>query len=170
MNWKEVLRYDGSTGFLYWRPRPNGTRDARRWNARHAGKRCGWDRGKVGQRGIYFSFMGGYYAAHRVIMEMHGHVIPRGFVVDHIDGNPANNVLSNLRIATVQQNSFNAFLSRANRLGLKGVTQSGAASFNARITVNYRTINLGTYPTKGLAALARAKAALRLHGKYARYS
>jgi len=70
----------------------------------------------------------------------------------------------------MQQNSFNALLSKANRLRLKGVSQTAKSSFIARITVAYKTITLGPFPTKGLAAVARAKAAIKLHGKYARFS
>jgi len=43
----------------------------------------------------------------RIYQEKYGCPIPRGLVVDHIDGRERNNVRSNLRIITIQQNARN---------------------------------------------------------------
>lgn len=37
------------------------------------------------------------YYAHRLIWEMFNEIIPDKFVIDHLDGNPSNNLLENLR-------------------------------------------------------------------------
>jgi hypothetical protein len=62
---------------------------------------------------------GKMYLVHRIIYFMHYGVLPE--VVDHIDGNGDNNSLSNLRSATLSQNSQNRKISKANRSGFKGV-------------------------------------------------
>lgn len=82
-----------------------------------------------------------------------------GIFVDHINGNGLDNRLCNLRLATSQQNQFN---SKSKRSGIdklpKGVTAHGK-SFRARIRIDYRLINLGTYVTPELACAAYEKAA-----------
>lgn len=48
--------------------------------------------------------------------------IPEGYYIDHIDGNPLNDDLSNLRLALPKENSRNAKTSKANKSGLKGLS------------------------------------------------
>ena len=46
--------------------------------------------------------------AHRMIFSLFHKVnLPAGLVIDHIDGNPLNNDISNLRLVTVRENSHN---------------------------------------------------------------
>ena len=170
MDWNERFVYDRESGELIWKPKPNGfDADWKRWNSRYAGKVAGHERKKSisTSAGKWIPIFGKHYAVHNIVAEMHGFAPNDGQVVDHIDGNPANNRLSNLRLATKQQNSFNAKVSKANRLGLKGVSYN-RGRYIARIMVSGKFIHIGGFATKGEAAVARAKAALRLHGKYAR--
>jgi hypothetical protein len=85
--------------------------------------------------------------------------------VDHIDGNCLNNHLSNLRWATISENS-------QNRTGYKGRTSqyTGVYRFNqvssiwrARISVNGKRISIGTYSTELEAHHAYQEAKSRLH-------
>ena len=57
--------------------------------------------------------------------------------IDHIDGHPLNNAVSNLRIVTHQQNHWN-------RTRAKGYTKRGN-KWEARIKVNQKTIYLGNF-------------------------
>lgn len=46
--------------------------------------------------------------AHRLIwLLVHGEVPPKGMVIDHIDGNPDNNRLDNLRVVSQRENTKN---------------------------------------------------------------
>ena len=64
--------------------------------------------------------------AHAVVWELHNGGIPEGFEVDHIDGNPSNNRVENLRLATRSLQAFNRGTRTGKRPGLpKGVFVNG---------------------------------------------
>lgn len=62
-----------------------------------------------------------YPAAHRVIWEIVNGPIPKGMVIDHSDGDPFNNTLSNLRVVTQAVNTRNKKLYVTNTSGTAGV-------------------------------------------------
>jgi hypothetical protein len=63
------------------------------------------------------------YKFHRVCWAMHNGSDPGEFEVDHIDGDPMNNRISNLRLANRSQNQSNNPASKRNTTGFKGVTE-----------------------------------------------
>jgi hypothetical protein len=87
--------------------------------------------------------------------------------VDHIDGNRANNAWSNLRLASRSQNIANSGLRVTNTTGFKGVFKA-RKKFNAKITVNYKSVNLGNFDTKEEASAAYKRAAQAAFGEFAR--
>ncbi len=101
---------------------------------------------------------------HRVIMET-----PEGLEVDHIDGNGLNNQRSNLRNATRSQNLRNQGAKSTNTSGRKGVSldrQTG--KWRARIWLEGKNRNLGSFNCPTAAALAYARASRELHGEFGR--
>lgn len=58
---------------------------------------------------------------HRLIWTIANGSIPHGMVVDHIDGNPANNLIENLRLVEAPLNARNRKISAKNSTGISGV-------------------------------------------------
>lgn len=89
--------------------------------------------------------------------------------IDHINGNPSDNRIANLRLAEVSQNLANARRYKNNTSGYKGVTyhrQSG--KWRAVLCVYGKIYSLGLYLNKDDAAKAYADAAAYHYGDYAR--
>lgn len=53
------------------------------------------------------SVQGRMLYVHRVLWELVNGPIPNGHTIDHIDGNPENNRLDNLRLASYSENNMN---------------------------------------------------------------
>lgn len=81
-----------------------------------------------------------------------------GLVVDHINGDSLDNRKSNLRIVSQQDNMHNLKPNDE----MKGIRVyslvSGKLRYSARITVNYKQINLGTFDSLQEAQQARKEA------------
>lgn len=99
---------------------------------------------------------------HRFIMGF-----PRGFDVDHIDGDRLNNQRSNLRTATRSQNSANRG-STGGTSRFKGVRFcKDKGRFRAEIWVDGRNIHLGYFDVETEAAKAYNEAAVTHYGEFA---
>jgi hypothetical protein len=87
ITWNNILEY--KEGWLYWKD----CKSNRNLNGALAGcvMNNGYIRLEVAERS---------YSAHRIIYEMHFGQITDNSEVDHIDGEPSNNLLENLRLAT----------------------------------------------------------------------
>lgn len=97
--------------------------------------------------------------AHRIIWEMHNGPIPDGLFIDHIDGNPINNKLENLRLVTTQGNSRNSTIASHNKSGCVGVYWlKSKKRWCSTIVVNGSHIWLGSYRTFEEAKTARKEA------------
>jgi hypothetical protein len=91
---------------------------------------------------------------------------PDGMVTDHKNGNTLDNRRSNLRVASHNDNMRNSKGHKSSR-NPKGVVLVNDRFF-ARITVNGKSIHLGTFEDQVSAAHAYNKAAILHHGEFAR--
>ncbi len=94
--------------------------------------------------------------------------MPKG-CVDHIDGDPANNRIDNLREATVAQNLANARRPAHNTSGYKGVSWNAKNKcWVAAIMVAQKRIHLGCAKTPEAAHQMYMDAARKHFGEFAR--
>ena len=108
------------------------------------------------------------YLSHRIIYMMHYGFMPK--YLDHIDGNPSNNRIENLREATLSQNQYNSKIPKNNTSGIKGVNWDKSKNkWRARVIVNKRTMYVGLF--KDIADASKAIKAFRekQHKDFARY-
>jgi hypothetical protein len=105
---RRLLSYDPETGELRWKESPN-----RRIKV---GSVAGWDH-PFGYRQV--TVLGHKVYVHRLAWALvHGSV---GEYIDHINGNPSDNRIANLRQCTQSQNLMNAKTSKKNTSGVRGV-------------------------------------------------
>ena len=109
------------------------------------------------------------YLNHRLIFLMH-----HGFLskfIDHIDNNPTNNQIVNLREATIQQNSHNAKLKITNKSGIKGVSWCKRdKKWIVQIQINSKKKRIGGFDNLELADLVAQEARNKYHKGFARHA
>lgn len=168
---RELFNYDPLTGVLVWRHRPLSEfpdeRAWRIWNTRFANHSAGYAR-----RDGYHSVMVDYrrHLAHRIAWLYTYGVLPIG-EIDHINGDPSDNRIANLRDVDKQGNARNAHRNVTNTSGVTGVRFcSIRQKWNAYIKRDNRMINLGRFETKSEAVVARkaAEKALGFDPKHGR--
>jgi hypothetical protein len=108
------------------------------------------------------------YLMHRIIFMMHYGYLPK--CLDHIDGNPLNNRIENLREATQSENNCNQKLRVTNKSGLKNIHwASDKRKWIAKITINKKTKFLGAYKDLELAELVAEEARHKYHKEFANH-
>jgi hypothetical protein len=157
-----LLRYEPETGLLFWKPRPESmfptVRSAAIWNARFAGKEAftakvaGYKHGCILYKKV---------RAHRVIWAMTHGEWPQDDI-DHINGDPSDNRLANLREVSTQENAKNSARPRDNTSGHMGVSwHAQNRRWRARIKHDGRSVSLGLFREKEDAVAAWRAAADR---------
>ena len=96
---------------------------------------------------------------------------PPGWVRDHEDGDRLHNCRGNLRWVSCQENSLNAARPTRSQTGYRGVyhkLKNGRRILVVQLKRLGRTVHVGYFTDPGEAARAYNRAALELHGPYAR--
>lgn len=148
---RNALTYDAETGILTWKiSRPGGVR---------AGDTAGcWD----GKRHIVVQIYGKSYGAHRLAWFLSYGVWPRD-QIDHLNGDGTDNRLVNLRECSNAENQQNMRKAQSsNSSGLLGVSVNGN-HWRARICINSKNHDLGTFETPQEAHKAYLAAKAKLH-------
>lgn len=126
------VSYDSATGVFSWLKQPQKTR-----------KKVEYKHGR------YYRIT--WTGRQRILSHRAAWFLTYGFLpeqaIDHIDGNPANNAINNLRLATPQMNSQNRYTG-SGVSGLLGVTERQSkqgVKYRASIRVDGKLKQLGTY-------------------------
>lgn len=89
-------------------------------------------------------------------------------LTDHRDLNSLNNRRDNLRVATYTDNNRNSRLSKENKSGITGVSwHTKNRKWAAYISVNSKTLYLGTFDDMADAIRARRSAEAKYYGEFA---
>ena len=149
----EVFFYDGER--LFWKMPTRGHSVGQVAGSTYSGYCC-------------IKYKNKLYKAHRLIYLMVHGELPE--FIDHIDGNPLNNRIDNLRPATKAENGFNRKINSNNTSGHKGVGwDKQAKKWKARCWENKKMHTIGFFDTIEQAADAIKSARIKLHGDYARH-
>lgn len=155
-----LLYYDPETGILTWLSRSDeffsSVSMRKKWNARYAGNKAltathphGYHVGGI----LGFDFL-----AHRVAWAIHHQEWPKG-EIDHINGDPSDNRIENLRDVDHGTNMQNMKIHKSNNSGHVGVCWDNHYSkWLATIWSGNKQISIGRFDDKIDAIQARVKA------------
>lgn len=156
---KQLITYDKS-GFLLWRrrisPRDGTEHSVKTFNSRFAGKLALNCADKTGRKaGEIFNVP---FRAHRVIWALHYGEWPKN-VIDHINGDPSDNRIENLRDVSRSVNQKNMRRRCDTKNPHVGVQwRAEAGRYRARITIDGKFKSLGYFLTLDEAITARREA------------
>lgn len=110
------------------------------------------------------SLRGRFYFEHHVVWMIENGVWPAA-TIDHINGDPSDNRIENLRDVSIQinlQNQRRAHVSNKSS-GMLGVSRRKNGKFDARIVYKGRNLHVGTFDSAELAHAAYVRAKRMLH-------
>lgn len=105
---------------------------------------------------------------HRVIFMMFFNRVPK--FIDHIDGDPSNNRIENLREASASENVWNTKKGASNNSGIKGVCwHKRRNKWMASCAIHKRIRHVGYFDDVAEAAKAVVAFRQRWHGEFANH-
>ena len=177
---RELLDYNPDTGDLFWKERPlkyfKKEIDARKWNAKWSDKKAFTYKtkdyrskhGRIGNK--EGSIFGKRYLAHRVIWLHYYGCWPK-HQIDHINHDPTDNRIINLRDVTPSENNRNRTLQKNNKVGHNGIHwDKRIKKYRSQIYNGNYCKHIGRYDTLEEAIKARELANINYnfhpnHGK-----
>lgn len=136
-----------ANGILYWKENPCKN------------KKAGDIAGAIRDDGyIQIKVDGTIYLAHRIVWFIY-HGVNADKLIDHINRNPSDNRIENLRLVCHSTNMKNSSISINNTSGTSGVDfMKSKGKFRARITIDGISSHLGLFDTLDDAVKARKNA------------
>lgn len=162
---RQLLRYEPETGKLFWLPRPREMFPTQRgtstWNSRYANQEAFTALSRGYHVGRIFDMM---FRRNRLAWVIHHGEWPiDGYDVDHVNGNPSDDRIANLRAVPHHVNNQNNRKPTNNSSGFVGVSPcKKSRKWEAYITANKKHIRIGTFDTLEAASVARKAAEVEL--------
>lgn len=153
MNWADYYKYDENV--------PSGLIRIKATKGLKAGTMAGTLTPKTNRWSVVFNYK--RYVLCRIIWQLEIGPIPEGMEIDHIDGNPSNNRLANLRLATRSQNACN--IKRKRRELPSGVSWCNG-TYCARVSVKGKVKRKFGMDIHALSEWVKVTK-LELHGEFA---
>lgn len=109
------------------------------------------------------------YQISRLVFCYHHGYFPK--LVDHIDGNPLNNKIENLRACTITENNYNSKKPKSNTSGSKNVRWDKARhKWRVEIGVNGKKKTIGRFKDFEFAELVAIEARDKFHKEFANHA
>ena len=166
----QVLRYDNSTGLLWWKTRSvelcRSEAEMLFFNKQYAGKPA--FRSKINSGYLQGRVLGKTILAHRLIWALKTGEYPKD-MIDHINGVRDDNRWGNLRECTQSQNARNSRSRKGSTSQFVGVSWDRLnKKWIAQIYDDSgKRVRIGYYKCEIAAAYARDKAAVKHYGEFA---
>jgi hypothetical protein len=117
---------------------------------------------------VITSINGKLYFNHRIIFLMFHGYLPE--FIDHIDNNPLNNQIENLREATSTQNQYNRLIQKNNTSGVKGVSwNTQKQKWHVQLRINNKLKYFGRYYDLEVAKFVAETMRYKYHGAFANH-
>jgi len=164
---KEWLHYDAETGVFSFLCAPRGLFGPGTGHAIACAKYSKGVSPRIDSKGyLYWGIAARRYRAHYLAMLYVYGDVPKGFKIDHVNGEKTDNRIANLRFCDHAGNMKNQRKSTG-RSRFKGVTIDKRGRIKSRIQDNGKIYALGVFDDEVSAAMAYDRMAAKLHGEFA---